>query len=226
MDKAIKFASRNNLDFTLVTPYVTNIGLKKVKALLKELITRKLECEVVFNDWGILKVINEKYGELTPLMGRLLNKNPREPRIMNIIDQLPESALDYCKSTNLTTPHMCTFLKNSRIRRVELDNPLHGIKIEFDDPEIKASLHVPYVYVTTTRLCLANACDISGKEYIVQISPCLKECQKYSFNLSNSIMPVTLIRKGNTIFYQNAKIPEDINEENLDRIVFSPEIPI
>ena len=42
MEKAIKFASINNLDFTLVTPYVTNIGLKKVKALLKELMTRKL----------------------------------------------------------------------------------------------------------------------------------------------------------------------------------------
>jgi hypothetical protein len=39
-------------------------------------------------------------------------------------------------------------------------------------------------------------------------------------------MPVTLIRKGNTVFYQNAKIPEDINEESLDRIVFSPEIPV
>jgi hypothetical protein len=34
-----------------------------------------------------------------------------------------------------------------------------------------------------------------------------------------------LIRRGNTIFYQNTQIPEKIDDFNIDRVVVQPEVP-
>jgi len=41
-------------------------------------------------------------------------------------------------------------------------------------------------------------------------------------------METRLIRKGNTIFFNNDKIPkgEELREKKIDRLVIQPEIPI
>jgi len=41
-------------------------------------------------------------------------------------------------------------------------------------------------------------------------------------------MTTTLIRKGNTIFYKNEKIPtgDELREKGIDRLVIQPEIPV
>jgi len=42
----------------------------------------------------------------------------------------------------------------------------------------------------------------------------------------NRVMPVTLIRKGNTVFSKNEKIPSSLDSMGVDRIVYEPELPI
>jgi hypothetical protein len=144
---------------------------------------------------------------------------------MNLIDILPDSTLDVIQSCSLDAPLYRRFLLARGIRRVELDNLLAGIALDFSHSGISASLYVPYAYITTTRLCLA-AGDVSGHEEEVGLFSCHKECQDYTFQLTHPVMPLPLIRKGNTVFFKNENLPENLTEKNINRIVIEPEVPI
>lgn len=222
--RVLDFVMQEGLDFTLVSPYVTNKGLEKLEVLFEELAQNKPDSEVVFNDYGVLRVLNRRYAGLEPVMGRLLNRMKRGPRLMTVIDKLPRTTVEYFRGSNLTVPDMVEFLGEYSVRRVELDNVLQGIGFQLEG--LEASLYVPFSYVTTTRLCLANACDNPEKEEMIGIFPCKRECQQYTFYLRNEVMPVVLIRKGNTIFFENEVIPEDIGIRGITRIVTEPEIPM
>ena len=141
-----------------------------------------------------------------------------------VIDKLPQSTVEYFQGSNLTVPILGEFLSKNKVRRVELDNVLQGF--DFSLNNLNASLYVPFVYVATTRLCLANSCDTPETEEMIGIFPCKQECQKYTFYLQNEIMPVMLIRKGNTIFFENEALPDDLEEKGINRIVTQPEIPM
>jgi hypothetical protein len=39
-------------------------------------------------------------------------------------------------------------------------------------------------------------------------------------------MPVTILLKGNSQFFRNDKLPENLEEMGIDRLIFEPEIPI
>jgi hypothetical protein len=143
---------------------------------------------------------------------------------MMVIDRLPQTTVEYFKSSNLTVPALSEFLNNNGVRRVELDNVLQGFDFSLDN--LSASLYLPFACVTTTRLCLANSCDIPEREEMVGVFPCKRECQKYTFYLRSEIMPVVLIRKGNTIFFENRALPDNIEEKGINRIVTEPEIPM
>ena len=111
------------------------------------------------------------------------------------------------------------FLEKNGVKRIEFDNPPHQIEANFSG--FKKTLHYPYVYVTTTRLCLMSRDGLKG----VSLGKCGKTCLKNVFTLKNPEMPITLIRKGNTIFYLNQEKPKNL-EKIFDRVAVSPKIPI
>ncbi|MEM2104248.1 MAG: hypothetical protein QW717_05095 [Candidatus Bathyarchaeia archaeon] len=226
VDATLKFVLENNLSFSFVTPYVTDAGLKRIEKLLAIIAERKPESEVIFNDWGILHVLNLKYPNFEPVIGRLLNKMKRDPRLLIFIDSLPETAIEYFKGLNINVPIFQNFLKEKGVKRVEVDNTLQGVKTNFKNLGFNASLYTPYVYVTTSRLCLAISCNVYGMEDVVGIFPCKKECRKYTSYLKAPVMPVTLIRKGNTVFLKNQEIPKNLEEIGINRLVIEPEIPL
>jgi hypothetical protein len=224
LQQILDFVSENGLDFTFVSPFVTDKSLKRLELLLGEVARSRPNSEVIFNDYGVLRVLNNRYTQLEPVMGRLLNRMKRGPRLMMVIDKLPETTVEYFRSYNLTVPALVDFLGENRVKRVELDNVLQGIGFHLDN--LTASIYVPFAYVTTTRFCLVNACDVPEKEEIIGIFPCQRECQQYTFYLRNEIMPVILVRKGNTIFFENEALPDDIENIGITRIVTEPEIPM
>jgi len=211
------------LQFTLVTPYVTDAGIRAVERLLAVLPDGT---EVVFNDWGVLRIIRQQFPHLVPVQGRLLTKLKRGPRIANVLDKLPSGALQHLKSTNLGVPVYQRFLQENNITRVELDNPLQGLDLGGAPPDLKLSLYIPFAYVSTTRFCLVANCDLPEKKGVIGVFPCHQECQKYTFYLNNPVMTVPLTRKGNTLFFKNMKLPPDVKDLNIGRIVIQPEIPM
>lgn len=220
LESVLDFAS--SLDFTLVTPYVTDEGLVKLESLFALAQRKRPDSEVVFNDWGVFNVLRQQYPSLTPVMGRLLNKMKRGPRLMTVLDRIPAESREYFRSSNLSVPLFRRFLRDNGVKRVEFDNVLQGLDLDLKGMEL--SLYMAFAYVTTSRFCLVNACDQPEKRELVGIFPCQRECRKYTFYLESKVMPVTMVRKGNTLFFKNEKYPEEMNRVN--RLVIQPEIPM
>jgi len=219
--KVLDFVKEKKVNFTFVTPYVTDESVSKLKNLFHYLSKADKNIEIVINSYGTLSLVNQ-FG-LTPVFGRLLVKQKKGPRILNIAKYLPILALRRFKQTNITSV-VETFLEKNKVKRIELDNALQGIDISFK--KLKASIYYPYVYVTTSRFCMTNLCEKSKERNLLGIFSCLKECQKYTFELRNKHMPKTLILKGNTQFFRNDALPRGLEEKNIDRLVYQPEIPI
>ena len=226
LKKVLSVVKKKNLDFTFVTPYVTNKGLKLLEELLPAVAWEVPQVEVVFNDWGVFQFLREEKLPVAPVLGRLLMKMKRGPRMMNIIDQVPAETRRYCQTTSLTVPEIRNFLTDNNIFRIELDNLLQGINLDDTGADMHKSLYLPFACISTSRFCLtANCEDESRKEY-VGVFPCRKECRKYTFSLFNPVMTLPLVRKGNSIFFMNDAIPEIVASGQIDRIVVQPEIPI
>ena len=51
VEEVLSFVEKNSLNFTFVTPYVTNKGLHRLESLILFLKERKHGCEIIFNDW-------------------------------------------------------------------------------------------------------------------------------------------------------------------------------
>lgn len=226
LNKAIKFTVEKKINFTFVTPYVTEDYLKRIDSLLRLVEKKVPNSEVVINDWGVLNLINKKYKTLKPVLGRLLNKMRREPRMMNLLNRIPKRCMDELKTPEITVDSFRKALKENNIQRIEFDNVLQGIiNVNLHKHGFNGSLYLPFAYVTTTRSCLTNSCK--NNDYtIVGIFPCKKDCQNLTFKLTYKTFPVPLIIKGNTQFFKNEKIPENLIRIGINRIVNQPEIPI
>jgi hypothetical protein len=78
------------------------------------------------------------------------------------------------------------FLRQHGVTRVDLDNPLQDISLDFRGTGLRASICYPYAYVTTSRFCLANGCEDPARTDDVSITGCAQECRRYAFKLDHS----------------------------------------
>ena len=225
-------------------------GLKRLEPLFEQIRNEGCTCEVVVNDWGVLNRVNCKYLNLTPVLGRLLTKQKRGPRLVELLKRrtrprlvespddpgtrylvlqkkLPIDLDPYYKGSNTSSvPIIHDFLLNRRIRRIELDNTLQGLFLELPQDKISASVYLPYVYITTTFFCPTAGCD-QERTSVLKIKPCKKECQRYVFKLRHKTMPKVILLKGNTQFYKNSKLSiNELKMSGINRIVYEPEIPV
>jgi len=250
LEQILSYVKKNKLSFSLVTPYVTNDGLKKLEALFELLKNARINCEVIINDWGVLNLINRKYPNLTPVLGRLLTKQKRGPRLIELLKrkmrlriakdpenpkiryiifqkELPLDLNPYYKGSNASSvPIIHNFLINQRIKRIELDNTSQGLFLELPKNEISASVYLPYVYISTTFFCPTAGCDQKNKS-LLKIKSCKRQCQRYVFKLRHKTMPKVIYLKGNTQFYKNTKLSfKQLKNSGVDRLVYQPEIPV
>lgn len=229
LGSVLDLCERRKLDLTLLTPFVTDAGLDKLEPLFALMAERRPGSEVVINDWGTLRMINDRFDALVPVFGRLITRQKRGPRLSLLKGKVPDAMVDHFRRLGITVPVVRRFLSERRIGRIELDWPLQGLDVNLDFPDVKLSgtLYMPWVYVTTTRLCLTNACDQPEKVDRVGIFPCGRECETYTFRLTHPTVPVELVLKGNTQFYRNEDVPSETELEamGIDRLVFEPEVP-
>jgi len=218
------FVSGHQMSFNLVTPYVTDRGIDALRPILEYVIKNFSDAEIVINDWGIFRLLRREFNHINLILGRLLTKQKRGPRILNLKDKVPQDTIQHFQESNIDVPILSEFLINNGIKRVELDNLLQGI-FRKDTCFLKASLYFPFAYVTTTRFCLTASSE-TGRKFLRNIPSCNKECQKYIFSLRHKNMPVNLFVKGNTQFFKNERLPDNCNNLNIDRIVYEPEIPL
>ncbi len=224
--------------FTLVTPYVTEDGLKKLIPLFEFLSNHTKGVEIVINDWGVMNLIHREYPSLVLVLGRLMNKMPRDPRVTRHynIPGVPKDALAFPQQSNVTIQSYRTLLKSYGINRVELDNVFQGIDMDFNKLELEASIYISYGYVTTGRICLSGNLNLTREKKFVSGNRCSKECQRYEVSLSNtnSIFEdkdLILHHVGNTVFYSQEedmvlKAVEGCISNGINRIIYQPAIPM
>jgi hypothetical protein len=250
LQKALGFAKKNDMNFSLVTPYVTDFGLEKLKALFNIVKDLKISPEVIVNDWGVLKLIKDSYPSLEPVLGRLLVKQKRGPGLKRLLERkshmifvrdsrnpqkkillvqkkLPPGLDYYYKGSNAASvPILHDFLLSCGVRRIELDNPEQGIILNLPKGSISASVYIPYCYIATTFFCLTAGCD-EKKHSFLKIKLCKRECRKYIFELRHKSFQKVLYLKGNTQFYKNSTFNRrEYLRMGVDRIVYEPEIPV
>lgn len=223
IEEILKFIRKRRMKFTFVTPYVTNNGMKKWFSLVEFISQKHRDFEIVINDWGFLRRLQRKDPALPIVLGRLLNKQKKDPRISRLIDKFPLPVKRYFRMCNMDVPMVTKFLVENNIMRVELDNIFHGIMR--NNTEVNASLYMPFSYITTGRLCTVSF-DKEKSKGLRVITDCNRECRDYTFKLQHGQMFEDLFLKGNTLFLKNDRLPDNFNDLNINRIVYQPEIPL
>ncbi len=201
-ERVFEFCGKRNLKLTLVTPYVTDEGIARVKKLLNGM-EKNGGCEIVINDWGVLKMLRESGTRFQIILGRVLTKQKKDPRISGI--RSPQLR-DYFSKGVVDSPLFCEFLKENRIERVEMDNVPHGIS---GNSGFHCSLYYPYVYLTTAMQCFVETCEM---------------CERTAFRLRNKSVIGDLLLKGKTQFYVNKDLSA-FQSGNIDRIIMQSGLP-
>lgn len=214
------------MGFTLVTPWVTDAGLGRLCTLFRVLSDSSsgdaARPEVVINDYGALDALKEGRYRLVPVLGRLLTRQKRCPRIPGIMERLPQSGRELYLHAGIEDPVSAKFLKGFGIRRVELDNPLQGIDVNLKNAGLKGTVYTPYAYVTVTRHCPVS---FDGKTWRSFTGCRDRGCLRGSMEMSNPAHEAPLLMRGNAQFVMNPELPENLTGMGIDRIVFMEEVP-
>jgi hypothetical protein len=227
-------AKLKDKQFTFVSPFVTNYGLRKLECLF-EFLDKQGAVEVVFNDWGVFDLLNRRFRNIVPVLGRLLTKQRRDPRLQKILlgrqqivnrakgtktvfvpKKIPVTLFEHYRGSVINVPIFQKQLLSWGIKRIEIDNLIWGMNISVDK-RIGVSVYLPYGYITTGRAC--------GKISLTYAA-CRKECQRYYIRLEDKDLAVPLLSIGNTVFYKSPPPSlEELKKCGIDRIVFQRRLP-
>ena len=237
------FCRANDLWLTLVTPPVTQAGLARVEELLAWLEAHDAADEIVVNDYGVLHLLRRRHLRLEPVLGRLMSKQQRDPRIMRLLAgdaaprlvggrlvldvPLPDEAAALYRATALSAARAQRVLRALGVRRVELDNPLHGFAYEGGNDGAAASLYVPFGVVATSRRCTADP-RRGARPFTDRLTACERDCRRAAFELRAEHIAVPLYRRGNTLFFRNDAVPDDaeLTRRHVDRVVHQLHLPM
>jgi hypothetical protein len=229
---------RQGLAWSLVTPYATDRGLDRVARLMGALPRELMPDEVVINDWGMLRWFHREHPGIRPVMGRLMNKMIRDPRVATKFDdpRSPESAKRAIKGWSISAGSYREFLRDKGVVRVEIDSPLQGLAVDFAEEGMAASIYLPFGYVTTGRICLPGSLALDAGDKFSHLSACGRECSETVLELKNTRSPIkadrglSLYQRGNTIFYvlPPDRVADGLDtaaDRGVDRVVWQPSLP-
>lgn len=225
-------AATGDAPFSLLTPYADDEGIQKIRALLAEL---RPGDEVVFADWGVLRMLRREFSHLIPVQGRLLNKSLRDPRIMGqYADTNSHPSLVVLRQSNLSAPSYLGMLTDLGVHRVELDHLPQGTDTSFAGNGVSVSIALPYGVISTSRVCQAAGLGYRKADKFQPAANCRHECQTHLLEYSYSTSPFGNTNqrfwlKGNTYFYlyPPAAIDSLLKMGGaVDRFTLSPRIPM
>ncbi len=236
----LQFTEQNNLELSIVTPFVTERGLIILKNIFNWLKGQKIKkLEIIVNDWGILECLNREYKGIFEIsLGRLLVRQQRDPAVKtNLKKQVPflmknkDGNIDIfvhrtpsrkwqagIKASYVNSSVSQDLLSRFGVKRLELNNLIQGLNL--DGIRFKKSLYTPYINISTTRFCPME----TRYQKVYRINVCNKECRRYLDILRNRSIPKIIYKIGNTIFYKNPLNQSTLNKYEVDRVVFQTEL--
>lgn len=234
LDRALALTHELGLELSVVLPYLAEPAFRRATRLVEHLAERRPDTEVVVNDWGLLRFV-AGLDDLRPVLGRALNRTLADPRIPeHLADDLPREAMDALRGGALGSPAYSNLLERYRVRRIEVDVSPLGLPMDHRLSEVAISLHLPYTYVATGRVCLfaglGRRATIAGRRFTP--GACRYECSRFELDLT-APPPLAgrwpLVQRGNTVFaVQDVSLAQRLEEVRglADRLVWSREIPM
>jgi len=236
LETAISAARARGLQFTFLTPYVSNAGIAVLRALFA---LGPDGGEVVFSDWGVLNLLRREFPRLVPVQGRLLNKSLRDPRVMGMYaetqaaDGAAAATLDALQRSNLDCASYTGLLGRLGVGGVEMDNLPQGLV--YDSP-LPLAVYLPFGFISTSRICMAAGLHYRKADKFQPGAPCRHECQTHLVEYAYTNSPFAnrdqkFYLKGNTYFYTHTEhMLESLLEQaaagHVDRLVFQPLVPM
>ena len=225
IDALQKVQTKLKIDFTIVTPYLTQQNFSLVEKLFKYLAIHSPCAEIVINDWGALNLITERYPRFRVIWGRILNNQKRgfffadqkttNPPLVKNLKMLKKDDRKYLKASILQNGYATQLLKNMHIKRIGLDNVTQGLLLGMDR-DIKIDLYYPYCYITSSPYCLTRTLSMKPLPF-KRIEQCNKICLKTKVRTVN-ICGETVYLTGNHQSYFNNKLKPEILQR-IDRLI-------
>lgn len=184
---------------TLLTPVVTDDGLARIDRLLDRLGGCGWHPDVVFNDWGVMRLLRERHPRARARAGRLVNRALRDPRAFadgagaeHRRDRDPE------RGTRLRR-----MLAVAGVVALETDPDLDGGYLGDGSARISRALHLPFVLASSGRHCLLKAAALPGRAVGELLGDaCPLPCRRGAVRADRQDCAVPLWRAGNTLLYE------------------------
>lgn len=220
--KLLEKANKEQLAITLEFPYLRDELLEETMENLNEIYIYQKNLgkpiEIVVNDWGMLKLLQDKTDIFSYNLGILLNKRRKDPRFR--YKQGWKKNVDNLMENNLNGANYCHFLRDKwKVSRFEQEACGYPIRV----PEGKNSLHLPYYQTNTSQFCTLYAkCNTGERGNQQLITTCPRYCEDTAYMYPKHLK---MIGKYNSLFAYDERILKDANlmqnylENGIDRIV-------
>jgi hypothetical protein len=220
-----RLRDRFQVDFAVVTPYVTEHNLLSVGKLLGYLSKKVPGIEIVVNDWGVLQMVREDYPCFRIVLGRVLNRQRRGSLFVDTRDSAVRSVRDlkgltrrdrlYLRASIAQNDFAMRLLNGLKVERVGLDNIAQGILLT-NNCTAKIDLYYPYCYLASSFQCFTKA--VFKKPFCFHRSHrCERPCIKKEI-LEAKICDESIFLAGNAQFCFSDKLNPAVLK-NIDRLI-------
>jgi hypothetical protein len=216
-------AKQEELQITLCFTYMRDCYIEKTKDIIDKVYSwcneNNKSIEIIVNDFGMLKLLEDKTDYLKLSLGVLLNKRKKDPRYIYKKGYMENKKL--MAENSLNSSIFNGFLKECKIERYEYENCGYRISIA----EGHNSMHVPFYVTNTSQYCPLYAMCVSfdrGNQKLVD--GCEKYCMDYVFAYPKHLK---MVGRYNSLFAFDDTLLKDPKElkyyisNGIDRIVLN-----
>ena len=193
-------ADERGWEATLATPLVTDAGLRRIDGLLATLEANGAHPSIVFNDWGLLRLLRDRHPTLPRRAGRLMNRSLRDPRAYR---NAPSGTATHVASRHARTRAL---LASLGVAALETDVDLEGGWLGDDDDAtgLARALHLPFTYAASGRACPVKAALYPDGEGFAKAlaDRCPAPCGDAPMAVTRADTALPHWRAGNTLLYE------------------------
>lgn len=212
LEEAYELAKDSGKKFSYTTPRISETNIEKVKRQL-EYLNRQAEVELVFNDLGILRLLDD-HPKIVPHLGRQLIFIPARCPWKQITNfkagfRARRRVAEIFYQTNLNNSETIRFYRERGVENVDLDwiRPCFPYFRPLKEAGLNISVHLHLTPVTSTRRC--HTARFLG---VRDPMSCSMPCFEQGFLLRNRTSNLELYLLGNTVFRYSEPSAEDIRK--------------
>lgn len=225
LSKLLNLAYDEKLGITISYPPLVEQRLEQTKRVVKSLKEfcqqKQITIEFVINDWGMIQLLKEEEINCFKLvLGRLLNKRKKDPRMKNRMGY--ENYKQEFGRNNICSEPFGKIMDKYSITRCEFEATQFFNEI----PKGKHTLHFPFYQTNTASNCLIYA-NCKNKSVIQQEYPehCPHYCSEFYFSFPKHL---NVIGKNNSLFvfdkniFLKQEVVDKYVECGIDRFAYTP----